>query len=80
MDCKDQAEVDHYWDQLTAGGGSPSMCGWLKDKFGVSWQVVPSMLSKIMGGDPLKSGRAMQALMQMKKLDIARLQAAYDGK
>lgn len=80
VDCKDQAEVDHYWDTLTAGGGSPSMCGWLKDRFGLSWQVVPSVLPKLMGGDPQKSGRAMQALMQMKKLDIAKLQAAYDGK
>lgn len=78
--CEDQAEVDHYWNALTADGGEESMCGWLKDRFGVSWQIVPTVLAELMGGpDPEASGRVTRALMQMRKLDIAVLQAAYDG-
>ena len=79
--CDTQEEIDHYWDKLTAGGDPNSQnCGWLKDKFGLSWQIVPRMLGEIMGGpDAVKSQRAMGALMQMKKLDIAQLRAAYDG-
>ncbi|HEX6834808.1 MAG TPA: VOC family protein [Rudaea sp.] len=80
VNCDTQDEVDDYWAKLTADGGTPSQCGWLKDKFGLSWQVVPTIVSKIMGSsDSKKSGRAMQALMQMRKLDIAALEAAYNG-
>jgi predicted 3-demethylubiquinone-9 3-methyltransferase (glyoxalase superfamily) len=80
IDCADQAEVDHLWEGLTANGGSPGQCGWLKDRFGVSWQVVPSVLPKLLGGDDSAGAkRAMQAMLQMKKLDIAVLQKAYDG-
>jgi predicted 3-demethylubiquinone-9 3-methyltransferase (glyoxalase superfamily) len=78
--CKDQAEVDYYWNALTADGGQESMCGWLKDKFGVSWQIVPEVLDKMLA-DPerKKAGRAMQAMLGMQKLDIAGLQKAYAG-
>lgn len=80
INCKDQDEIDYYWDKLSEGG-EKSRCGWLKDKFGLSWQVVPTMLSQLFSGkEPEKSKRAMQAMMQMDKLDIARLQKAYDGK
>ncbi len=71
ISCETQAEIDHYWDKLTEGGAE-SMYGWLKDKFGVSWQVVPSIIGKLMS-DPEKGGRAMQAVMKMRKLDIATL-------
>jgi predicted 3-demethylubiquinone-9 3-methyltransferase (glyoxalase superfamily) len=80
IDCADQEEVDYYWNALLADGGEESMCGWLKDKFGMSWQVVPVMLGEMISkGDPAKSNAMMQALMKMKKLDVAALQAAYDG-
>lgn len=80
IDCADQAEVDHYWNTLTADGGQESMCGWLKDKYGLSWQVVPVELGELMGkGDPKKANAMMQALLKMKKLDIAVLKAAYDA-
>jgi len=80
ISCADQAEVDYYWDKLTADGGSEGQCGWLKDKFGVSWQVVPQALGSIMSGDdPEGVGRAMQAFMSMRKFDIAALEAAYRG-
>ena len=69
--CEDQAEVDYYWSKLTAGGGMESQCGWLKDKFGLSWQIVPARLAEL-----LKSPQAMQAMMGMKKLDIAELERA----
>jgi predicted 3-demethylubiquinone-9 3-methyltransferase (glyoxalase superfamily) len=79
VDCADQEEVDRYWTALTQGG-SESMCGWLKDRYGVSWQIVPSVLgSLIAGSDPERSQRAMQAMLGMRKLDIAELQKAYDG-
>jgi predicted 3-demethylubiquinone-9 3-methyltransferase (glyoxalase superfamily) len=79
IDCADQEEVDHFWDALTAGG-EPSQCGWLKDKFGVTWQVVPRILNEVLGGpDRDGANRAMQAMMQMTKLDVATLKAAYDG-
>ena len=78
--CEDQAEVDHFWDKLCAGG-QPSRCGWLKDKFGLSWQIVPSMLGEIMGGsDAAATARVMAAFMSMSKLDIATLQRAAAGK
>ncbi len=77
--CKDQQEVDYYWDSLTADGGSESMCGWLKDKFGVSWQIIPESISKkLTQGDLAKMGNMMQAILSMKKLIIADLEAAYD--
>ena len=80
VDCADQAEGDHLWNGLIAGGGSPSQCGWLKDRYGVSWQIVPSMLLKLFGSsDRAAATRAMAAMMKMTKLDIAALQKAYDG-
>jgi predicted 3-demethylubiquinone-9 3-methyltransferase (glyoxalase superfamily) len=81
IDCADQAEVDHYWSGLTADGGQESQCGWLKDKFGVSWQVVPNaaMESTVYGPDPEGAQRAMQAMLSMQKLDVAALEAAYRG-
>jgi predicted 3-demethylubiquinone-9 3-methyltransferase (glyoxalase superfamily) len=80
VDCADQEEVDTLWAKLSEGG-SEGQCGWLKDKFGLSWQIVPSTLSRLLKDpDPAKAERTMGALMQMRKLDIAKLQAAYDGK
>lgn len=73
--CDNQEEIDHYWDKLTEGG-EESMCGWLKDRFGVSWQIVPAILGELMTGEPQKANRSMQALLQMKKLDIEKLQNA----
>lgn len=79
IDCSSQEVVDRYWSALTAGG-QESQCGWLKDRFGVSWQVVPSVLSQLLGGpDPEGAQRAMQAMLGMRKLEIAELQDAYDG-
>ena len=79
--CETQAEVDHYWDRLSAGGDpAAQQCGWLKDKFGVSWQVVPTtVLELISDPESEKSQRAMVAMFQMKKIDIAEIQRAYDG-
>lgn len=78
--CEDQAEVDHYWSALLAGGGQESQCGWLKDKFGFSWQVVPKDLQELLGDrDVERAGRATKAMLQMKKLDIAAIRAAADG-
>ena len=75
VECDTQEEIDRYWDELTGNDGRESMCGWLADKFGVSWQIVPKIIEKLMS-DPEKGPRAMQALMKMKKLDIATLQNA----
>lgn len=76
--CKDQQEVDHYWEKLT-DGGEESMCGWLKDKFGVSWQIVPEFVAdKAANGEPTRIANMMQALGQMRKLDIAELERAYN--
>ena len=78
--CKDQQEVDHYWNLLITDGGQPSQCGWLKDKFGVSWQVVPNDLGKYLGGpDAAGRARATQAMLRMQKLDLEVLRAAYLG-
>lgn len=79
VNCETQAEVDYYWDRLTSDGGEESMCGWLKDKFGLSWQIIPKQLGELMGDpDPAKSKRVMEAMLQMKKIDIAGLQRAYN--
>jgi len=81
VNCETQEEVDYFWEKLIAGGGQESMCGWLKDKYGLSWQVVPAILPELLQEtDPEKSNRVMQALMQMKKLDIATLKQAAEGK
>lgn len=81
VECASQAEVDDYWDKLTADGGEESQCGWLKDKFGVSWQIVPTRLNELLGDpDPDRAQRAMQAMLQMRKIDIAALERAADGK
>ena len=80
VDCVDQAEVDHLWNGLISGGGSPGQCGWLKDRYGVSWQIVPSAMLRIFSGSDREGAqRAMSAMMKMTKLDIAALQKAYDG-
>ena len=77
--CETQEEIDYYWDKLL-DGGEPQRCGWLKDRFGLSWQIVPAQLSELFGGnDPQRAGRVMQAMMQMVKFDIAKLKQAYDG-
>ncbi len=80
IDCEDQAEVDRLWDALIANGGSPSQCGWLKDRFGVSWQVVPRILPELLSGpDPQGAARTMEAMLRMTKLDVAKLREAYDS-
>jgi predicted 3-demethylubiquinone-9 3-methyltransferase (glyoxalase superfamily) len=80
VNCETQEEVDDLWEKLTADGGQESQCGWLKDKFGLSWQIVPSVLRELIGDkDPAKSNRAMQAMLQMKKIDIAALRKAHQG-
>lgn len=78
--CEDQAEVDRYWNALTADGGEESQCGWLKDRFGLSWQIVPTVLHELVGDpDPEKARRATEAMLGMRKLDIAALKAAHAG-
>jgi predicted 3-demethylubiquinone-9 3-methyltransferase (glyoxalase superfamily) len=78
VNCKDQKEVDHYWDKLSAGG-TPNVCGWLRDKFGLAWQVVPrALVEMLQDKDPVRSQRVMKAMMGMKKIVIAELRAAYD--
>ncbi len=78
--CETQQEIDELWAKLTAGGGEPSRCGWLKDKFGLSWQIVPNSLGRMLGDkDGAKSTRVMNAMLQMDKLDLTQLQAAYDA-
>ena len=80
IDCETQDEVNYYWEKLTAGGGQESMCGWLKDKYGLSWQVVPTVLTEmLLDKDPEKSKKVMQAMLQMKKIDIKTLREAHVG-
>lgn len=80
VSCDTQEEIDEKWTKLTSNGGQESMCGWLKDKYGLSWQIVPPILSKLMNDkDRAKAGRVMQAMLKMRKLDINALQKAYDG-
>lgn len=79
--CEDQKEVDNYWSKLTADGGAESMCGWCHDKFGLWWQIIPKQLMEYLGHkDREKSGRAMQAMLKMKKIDVKKLQDAFEGK
>lgn len=81
INCEDQAEVDELWEKLLADGGEESQCGWLKDKYGLSWQVIPRLLPELLGSsDREKADRAMQAMLKMKKIDCAALRKAYDGK
>jgi predicted 3-demethylubiquinone-9 3-methyltransferase (glyoxalase superfamily) len=75
--CETQAEIDHYWNNLIANGGQESMCGWLKDSFGISWQIVPNVLNELMMKDPSKTGKVFGALMQMRKIEIAKLEEAF---
>ena len=78
--CADQAEVDHYWDTLIGDGGEASMCGWLKDRYGLSWQIVPTALPALLADpDPARAARATRAMLSMRKLDVAALRAAADG-
>lgn len=79
--CRTQEEIDHYWEKLSEGGDPQAQqCGWLKDKYGVSWQVFPSVLPEMLGnGDPQQARRAMEAMLRMKKIDIAELERAYAG-
>ena len=80
IDCKTQKQVDAYWDKLTSGGGQPSMCGWLKDKYGLSWQVTPTKLSKLLADpDPKKAQRVMEAMLKMQKIEIPVLEKAAKG-
>jgi predicted 3-demethylubiquinone-9 3-methyltransferase (glyoxalase superfamily) len=80
IDCASQAEVDAYWDKLTADGGEPGPCGWLKDKYGLSWQVVPRRLMELMEDkDQDKANRVMQAMLKMGKIDVAELERAAAG-
>jgi len=81
VNCENQEELDRYWDALLADGGSTEACGWLKDRFGVSWQITPTELVAMMNDkDPARGKRVAEAMMKMIKLDIAQLRAAYDGK
>jgi predicted 3-demethylubiquinone-9 3-methyltransferase (glyoxalase superfamily) len=81
IDCADQAEVDRYWEALMEGGGEPGRCGWLKDRYGLSWQVVPREMGAYLGGpDAAGAARAMEAMLRMEKLDVAKLREAYEGR
>lgn len=81
VDCDSQEEVDTLWNKLIADGGTESMCGWLKDRYGLSWQIIPNTLMELMGNsDPTKSQRVMQAMLKMKKINIQALRDAYDQK
>jgi predicted 3-demethylubiquinone-9 3-methyltransferase (glyoxalase superfamily) len=80
VNCADQTEVDYFWNKLIADGGEESQCGWLKDKFGLSWQIVPKQLGELMGDpDPEKSQRVLQAMLKMQKIIVADLELAHKG-
>jgi predicted 3-demethylubiquinone-9 3-methyltransferase (glyoxalase superfamily) len=79
IECKTQKEIDSYWEKL-CDGGEESQCGWLKDRFGLSWQVIPAQLGELLGGDQARTNRVMQAVMKMKKLEIEPMKRAYEGK
>jgi predicted 3-demethylubiquinone-9 3-methyltransferase (glyoxalase superfamily) len=80
VNCETQEEVDGFWDRLTSGGGKASRCGWLKDKYGLSWQIIPTALGEMLRDkDPQKSSRVMQAMLQMEKIDIKKLKQAHEG-
>jgi predicted 3-demethylubiquinone-9 3-methyltransferase (glyoxalase superfamily) len=79
VSCEDQAEADRLWDALTANGGEESMCGWLKDKYGMSWQIVPKEFNEMMEGDPAAVQRMIDEMMTQRRLDVAKLRAAYNG-
>ena len=80
VDCETQVEVDELWKKLIAGGGSEGQCGWLKDKYGLSWQIIPKHLGRMLTDkDQVKANRALQAMLKMKKIDIAKLEAAFTG-
>jgi predicted 3-demethylubiquinone-9 3-methyltransferase (glyoxalase superfamily) len=80
VDCENQDEVDRYWAALTADGGAESMCGWLKDKYGLSWQIIPTALGRLLGDpDREKAGRAIAAMLKMRKIVIRDLEAAFEG-
>ena len=80
VSCKDQAEVDELWAKLSAGGGEEGSCGWVKDKFGLWWQIVPTALGELMGDpDRVKAKRVVDAMLKMKKIDVAGLRRAYEG-
>jgi len=81
LNCETQKEIDYFWEKLTADGGEESQCGWLKDKFGLSWQITPTVLIDMLHDkDPEKAERVMKAMLQMQKIDINKLKAAYAGK
>ncbi len=81
VDCKTQEEVDELWTKLISGGGEESMCGWLKDRYGLSWQIIPSALGEMLGDkDPEKANRVLQAMLKMQKIIIADLKQAYEGR
>lgn len=80
VDCRDQQEVDELWNRLISDGGEESQCGWLKDKYGLSWQIVPSALGRYLNDpDPVKAQRVMQAMLKMRKIDVDGLKQAYEG-
>lgn len=78
VNCETQEEIDYFWEKLSAGGAE-SKCGWLKDKYGLSWQVVPTMIGELISGDPERSNRVMQEVLKMEKLEIEPLRRAYEG-
>ena len=81
VSCEDQAEVDRYWDALLEGGGAPMACGWLKDRYGLSWQIIPRTLMTMLDDrDPARVRRVTEAMLKMVKIDVAELQRAYDGR
>lgn len=80
VDCRDQKEVDELWSKLTANGGAESVCGWLKDKFGLSWQIVPRQLTEMLADkDPERANRVMAAMLKMRKIEVSELEKAYEG-